>query len=283
MITQLRLELLKLVHSKGFYLSFAALSAFVLLMLWGFYSYAEKKTSGLATEQFKYTYESKSYFNGLTFTLYSLMFAFSLLIPIFVAMSAGGQIAGERRAGTLRMICIRPVSRVSLVISKFLVVAIHAYLLMAFFIALNLLVGLLFVGWGNLELYPGPLNLVDAPGQILRDDALWRFFYASFSGTWALLVVAAIALLLSVLFENPVTAVAATLAVYLMLYIVGRIEFFVTLRPFFFTTDMDFWRDVLKPEIPWANFYHYAATCGAYIFGLLFLSVVIFERKDITS
>lgn len=283
MITQLRLELLKLVRSKGFYLSFAALSAFVLLMLWGFYSYAEKKTSGLATEQFKYTYESKSYFNGLTFTLYSLMFAFSLLIPIFVAMSAGGQIAGERRAGTLRMICIRPVSRVSIVLSKFLVVAIHAYLLMAFFIGLNLLVGLLFVGWGNLELYPGPLNLVDAPGQILRDEALWRFFYASFSGTWALLVVAGFALLLSVLFENPVTAVAVTLAIYLMLYIVGRIEFFATIRPFFFTTDMDFWRDVLKPEIPWANFYHYSATCGAYIFGLLLLSVLIFERKDITS
>ncbi len=69
MITQLRIELLKLVRSKGFYLSFVALSAFVLLMLWGFYSYAEQKTSGLAVEQFKYTYESKSYFNGLTFTL----------------------------------------------------------------------------------------------------------------------------------------------------------------------------------------------------------------------
>lgn len=283
MLTQIRVELLKLVRSKGFYLSFAALSAFVLLMLWGFYSYAEHKTSGQATEQFKYTYESKSYFNGLTFTLYSLIFAFSLVIPIFVAMSAGGQIAGERRAGTLRMICMRPVSRVSIVLSKFIVVAIHAYLLMAFFIGLNLLIGLLFVGWGNLELYPGPLNLVDAPGRILRDEALWRFFYASFSGTWALLVVAAIAILLSVLFDNPVTAVAATLALYLMLYIVGRIEFFVTLRPFFFTTDMEFWRDVLKPEVPWANFYHYAATCGAYIFGLLLASVVIFERKDITN
>jgi len=283
MLTQIRVELLKLVRSKGFYLSFAALSAFVLLMLWGFYSYAERKTGGQATEQFKYTYESKSYFNGLTFTLYSLIFAFSLVIPIFVAMSAGGQIAGERRAGTLRMICVRPVSRVSILLSKFLVVAIHAYLLMAFFIGLNLLIGLLFVGWGNLELYPGPLNLVDAPGQILRDDALWRFFYASFSGTWALLVVAAIAMLLSVLFDNPVTAVAATLAVYLMLYIVGRIEFFVDLRPFFFTTDMEFWRDVLKPEVPWANFYHYAATCGAYIFGLLLASVLVFERKDITN
>jgi ABC-type transport system involved in multi-copper enzyme maturation permease subunit len=283
MITQLKLELLKLVRSRGFYLSFAALSAFVLLMLWGFYSYAQQKTSGLAAGQFKYTYESKSYFNGLTFTLYSLLFAFSLIIPIFVAMTAGGQIAGESRAGTLRMICIRPVSRVSIVVAKFLVVAIHTYLLMAFFIGLNLLVGLLFVGWGNLELYPGPLNLVDAPGQIVRDDALWRFYYASFSGTWALLVVAALAMLLSVLFDNPVTAVAATLAVYLMLYIVGRIEFFETLQPFFFTTDMDFWHDVLKPEIPWPDFYHYAATCGAYIFGLLLTAVLIFERKDINN
>ncbi len=283
MITQLRLELLKLVRSKSFYLSFAALTGFVLLMLWGFYSYAQQKTNGLATEQFKYTYESKSYFNGLTFTLYSVVFAFSLVIPIFVAMSAGGQIAGERRAGTLRMICVRPVSRVSILLSKFVVVAIHAYLLMAFFIGLNLLVGLLFVGWGNLELYPGPLNLVDAPGQILRNDALLRFLYAGFSGTWALLVVAAIAMLLSVIFDNPVTAVAATLALYLMLYILGRIEFFVALKPFFFTNDMDFWRDVLKPEVPWPDFYHYAATCGAYIFGLLLLSVLIFERKDITS
>jgi ABC-2 type transport system permease protein len=283
MITLVRIEFLKLVRSKGFYLSFAALSAFVVLMLWGFYSYARQKTGGLATEEFKYTYESQSYFNGMTFTLYSLMFAFSLVIPIFVSMTAGGQIAAERRAGTLRMIAIRPVSRVSLVVSKFLVVGLHTYLLMAFFIVLNLLVGLLFVGWGNLQLYPGPLNLVDAPGQILRDEALWRFFYASFSGTWALLVVAAIALLLSAIFDNPVTAVSATLAVYLMLYIIGRIEFFVDLRPFFFTTDMDFWRDVLKPEVPWHDLYHYAATCGAYIFGLLLAAVFVFDRKDITT
>ncbi len=195
MFTLFRLEVKKLVHSRSFYLSFTALLGFVVLMLWGFYSYAEKKTGGQATEQFKYTYESKSYFNGLTFALYSVMFSFSLLIPIFVAMSAGAQVAGEANRGTLRMICIRPVSRVLIFLSKFMVVALHTFLLMAFFIALNLLVGLLFVGWGNLELYPGPLNLVDEPGKILRDEALWRFALASLSGTWALLVIASIATL----------------------------------------------------------------------------------------
>ena len=181
------------------------------------------------------------------------------------------------------MICVRPVSRVSLLLSKFLVVAFYTYLLMAFFIGLNLLVGLCFVGWGDLQLYPGALNLVEEPGKLLRDEALLRFAYASISGTWALLVIAAIAILFSVLFENPAMATVATLALYVVFHIIGRIEFFEHLRPYFFTTDMDFWRDVFKPEIPWQSFYHYGSICGAYVFGILLLAVTIFHRKDITS
>ncbi|MDX6386177.1 MAG: type transport system permease protein [Blastocatellia bacterium] len=283
MVRQIRLEFLKLVRSRSFLLSFISLTAFVALMLWGFYSYAQRKAGEQATAQFKYTYESKSYFNGLTFALYSVTFSFSLLIPIFVAMTAGAQIAGERQAGTLRMICVRPVSRVSLLLSKFLVVALYTYLLVAFFIGLNLLVGLCFVGWGDLQLYPGALNLVDEPGKLLRDEALLRFVYASISGTWALLVIAALAMLFSVLCESPALATVSTLALYLVFHIVGRIEFFEHLRPYFFTTDMDFWRDVFKPDVPWQSFRHYGSICGAYIFGILLLAVAIFDRKDITS
>jgi len=283
MLTQLRIEFVKLVRSRQFQLSFVALTGFVVLMLWGFYSYAERKTGGQAAEQFKYTYESKSFFNGITFALYSLMFAFSLLLPVFVAMTAGSQVAGEARAGTLRMLAVRPVSRPSILLSKFAVTALHTFLLMVFFAGLNLLVGLLLVGWGDLELYPGPLNLVEEPGKLLRDEALWRFAYSVVTGTWALLVVAAIAMLFSVLFENPVTATVATLSIYLTLYITGRVEFFEHLRPYFFTTDMDFWRDVFKPRVPWRGVYHYAGVCGAYTFGALLAAVVIFDRKDITS
>ena len=99
MFTQVKLEFLKLIRSRSFFLSFIALTSFVVLMLWGFYTYAERKAGEQATAQFKYTYESKSYFNGLTFALYSVMFSFSLLIPIFVAMTAGGQIAGLQALG----------------------------------------------------------------------------------------------------------------------------------------------------------------------------------------
>jgi len=102
MFTLLKLELEKLFRARSFYLSFIVLIGFVALMLWGFYTYAARKTGGEAVEQFKYTYESKQYFNGLTFALYSLLFSFTLLLPIFVSMSAGSQIAGSRNcAGTL--------------------------------------------------------------------------------------------------------------------------------------------------------------------------------------
>src|SRR4026207_1311381 len=220
MITLLKLELEKMLRAKSFYLSFVVLSSFVALMLWGFYSYAARKTGGQAVEQFKYTYESKPYFSCLPVALFALLFSFALLLPIFVSMSAGSQIAGEARSGTLRMICTRPISRASLILSKFLVSALHAALLLTFFIGLNLLVGLIFIGWGNLELYPGPLNLVEAPGKIERDEALLRLGYAALSGTWALLVIAALALLCSVVFDSPVQAIVITIAAYLTLYIV---------------------------------------------------------------
>ena len=283
MFTLLKLELEKLFRAKSFYLSFVVLIANVALMLWGVYTYAARKTGGQAVEQFKYTYESKQYFNGLTFALYSLVFSFTLLLPIFVSMSAGSQIAGEARSGTLRMICTRPISRSSLILSKFLVAAVHAGLLLTFFIGLNLIVGLIFVGWGNLELYPGPLNLVDAPGKIMRNDALMRFGYAALSGTWALLVIAALALLCSVVFDSPAQAIVMTIAAYLTLFIVGRVEFFEHLRPYFFTTHMEFWRDVFKPDIPWQTFWQYACVCGAYTTGLLLATIVVFERKDIVT
>ena len=283
MLTLLRVEMSKLLRAKSFYLSFAALAAFVALMLWGFYTYAARKTGGEAVEQFRYTYESKQYFNGLTFALYSTIFAFTLLLPIFVAATAGAQVAGEARAGTLRVLCARPVSRVSVVVAKFSVSSAHTFLLLAFFIALNLAIGLVFGGWGDLELYPGPLNLVDEPGRIARDDALWRFCYAALTGTWSRLVLAALATFFSVVFDAPVTAVVAALALYLALSVVGRVEFFEHLRPYFFTQDMDFWRDVFKPDVPWQSVWHRAFRCGAYTTGLLLASVVIFDRKDITT
>jgi ABC-2 type transport system permease protein len=250
-------------------------------MLWGFYTYSLRKTGGQV--EFRYTYENPSYFNGLIFTLYSVYFAFQLIIPISVSILAGTQIAGEARSGTLRSLLTRPISRSRLYFGKYLVSALSVFSLLAFFIGFNLLVGLLLVGWGDLSLYPGPLNLVQEPGRLSQNEALLRFFYSVFTGTWSLLTLATLAFFMSVLFENPIVASFTALTLYVMLNVIGRVDFFVDLKPYLFTTDMEFWREVFKPEIPVNELLYRACRCGMYSVSFLLAGLVVFERKDVLS
>jgi ABC-2 type transport system permease protein len=280
-ITLIRLELLKLRRSRAVVVGLGSLVAFLLLMVWGFHSYAARQTGGASI--FAGSGPGTEYFNGLLFALYSVYFAFHFVMPVVIVMVAGAQVAGEAHAGTLRAILSRPVDRADLLLSKFLVTGLYAWLALAAFISLNLLVGLALVGWGDLGLYPGPLALVDEPGSIPRNEALARFGLATLTGTWSLLTLVAVAFLFSVLVENPVVSVTGAVLAYLILTVIGRVEFFSDIKTYFFTTDMDFWRVIFKPEIPWREMGYSAARCGAYIFALLFIAVVIFERKDITT
>jgi ABC-2 type transport system permease protein len=281
MLSFLRQEIFKLVRSRLFYLSFVMLVIFVGLMLWGFYAYSLHKTGGEV--EFKYTYENPSYFNGLIFTLYSAYFAFQLIIPISVSILAGTQIAGEARTGTLRSLLTRPISRSRLYFGKYAISALNVFVLLAFFICFNLLIGLLCVGWGELSLYPGPLNLVQEPARLPQSEALVRFFYATLTGTWSLMTLATLAFLMSVLFENPIIASFTALTLYVMFNVIGRVDFFADLKPYLFTTDMEFWREVFKPEIPVNELLYRACRCGMYSVAFLLTGLVIFERKDILS
>lgn len=276
-----RLELVKLRKSRAVLVGVLSLVAFMLLVLWGFHSYAARQLGGVSI--FGDNLSNQGYFNGLLFCLYSLYFAFNFVMPVVIVVVAGGQISGEANAGTLRAILSRPVGRASLLVSKFLATAFYTWLVLAAFISLNLILGAVLVGWGDLGLYPGPLALVEEPGSIPLQEALLRFGFATLSGTWALLTLAAFAFLLSVLVDSPVISIAGVIAAYMVLTVVGRVEFFSAIKPHFFTTDMDFWRIVFKPEMPWREIAYSASRCGVYIFSFLLAAVLIFERKDITT
>jgi ABC-2 type transport system permease protein len=277
----LRLELLKLRKSRAVAVGIASLVAFVMLVLWGFHSYASRRLGGISI--FGETSGEPGYFNGLLFCLYSLYFAFNFVIPVVIVLVAGAQISGEASTGTLRAILSRPIGRGPLLLSKFVATAFYTWLVITAFIAFNLLLGVVLVGWGDLGLYPGPLALVEEPGNLPLREALVRFGLATISGTWSLLTLAAVAFFLSVASSSAVVSVTAAILVYLILTVIGRVEFFSAIKPHFFTTDMDFWRMVFKPEIPWREIAYGASRCGVYIFTLLFASLLLFERKDIST
>ena len=114
-------------------------------------------------------------------------------------------------------------------------------------------------------------------------EALMRFALSTLSGAWSLLTLAALAFFLSVIANSAVVSVIAAILIYVILSIIGRVEFFSDIKTYFFTTDMDFWRVVFKPDIPWREVAYSASRCGVYIFSFVLASVILFDRKDISN
>lgn len=242
-----RLELLRLVRSRRPLMAAAALAFFLVLMLLGFYTYAQARTGGQA--EFHYTYENRSYFNGLTFAVYAFYFGFVLLLPIFAATEGGSQLAGDRGAGTLTLLLVRPLSRTRIFLAKLGVAAAWCAVLTGGFLALALLVGLFAVGWGDLALYPGVLQMTARPQHLDQAEALRRFLLVWPAAWIALLCPLTLSFWVSAHARSAVNAVGTAVALYLVLYVVSEVHFFAELRPWLFTSQSAYWRALFQERI----------------------------------
>ena len=271
-----RIEVVKLFKSKRCYVGFAGVLAFLAMMVLGFIMYQAD-----VQHQFRYQ-DAVKRFNGLTFATYALIYGNYMVLPIFVTLVAGAIIASEHGEGTLRMMCTRPVGRLAIFTSKTVAAALYTLLLFLFFQAAALAVGGV-KGWGDVEMWGWPLWIVDHHTVVKESIILGRMPLALLLGSWSLMVLVALALLLSVMTRSAVLAVVIALIIYMLSYSVGAIELFGVLKPYLFTTHMSFWKKCFAPEIPWAWMWREIAYCGIYIFGCLTAAMLIFARRDITT
>lgn len=240
----LALETLRLVRARRPLVAAGALALFLVLMLVGFYTYAQSRTGG--TAEFRTTFENRSYFNGLTFALYAFYFGFVLLLPIFAATEGGAQLAGDTASGALALYLTRPVSKTRLFFTRFFVAAGYTTLVTGLFLAVALGLGLVAVGWGELRLYPGVLQMTDRPQALSQHEALRRFLLVWPAASLALLAPLAFAFWISSLAKSAVNAVSAAAALYLVLYLIAEVHFFADLRPWLFTSHAAYWRELLQ-------------------------------------
>jgi len=273
-----RLELLRLWRSRRPVLAAGALAFFVGLMLLGFYTYAQTETSGAA--EFEYTVENPSYFNGLTFALYAFYFGFLLVLPIFGATEGGAQIASDTARGTMNLYLTRPVTRARVFFTKVAVAAGFMTLLVGLFLSFALLIGLLLIGWGDLDLYPGVLQMTDRHQHLDQTEALWRFAFAWPAASLALLAPLTLSFLVSTWTRNAVNAVGAAVALYLILYVIAEIHLFEDLRPWLFTSYMSYWRALFQEEIDVAAMLRDAASVTGFTVLFLALAFRRFRRRE---
>lgn len=217
-------------------------------------------------------------FNGW-FVTHLIMNSLWIHIPFLICLVAGDVLAGEASAGTYRILLIRPVSRNKILISKYIATLIYTLSLVFFLAFISLGLGLLLLGTGDLLIFKDGL-------LILPQDELWfRFFLSFLFASYAMCVVSTLAFLFSSLVENSIGPIIGTMAVIIFFFIIGNLpyDFFITLKPYLFTTYLDVWTLVFDEKIDWSMILKHILILSIYLLSLFLPTYLLFRKKDILS
>ncbi len=217
-------------------------------------------------------------FNG--FFVSQLVMSFLMVhIPFFIALVAGDLVAGEATAGTLRMILIRPPSRLKIFAAKTAISLIYTTMLVLCLAVLSLGLGTIMFGTGDL--------LVRGEGLLILSEqqAVYRFLIAYPLAILAMGVVASLALLLSVLVENAIGPIIGTMAIVVISMIISEtpISLFEKIRPFFFTSYTKVWQKAFYDPLPLNDIMLSSVFLLIYMVMFLSAALFIFNRRDILS
>jgi ABC-2 type transport system permease protein len=293
MIALLQTELYKIFKKPRTYLSFAIIAAFIVLIQVGLYAngkdWMKFLLSGL-DETMEMDY------NKLTNGYAVCYFVLNLLlvhVPILVALVAGDVVSGEASMGTLRLLAAKPVSRAQIILAKFFASAVYVLALLIWIALVALFLSIAIFGKNDLIVAKQTgVQVIEA------SDIMWRYWCAFGFAFVSMLVVAAIALLLSVLSENSIGPIVSTVGIVILFTLVSEMEIPIYqkyIKPYLFTTYMLGWKgffyidynaegETIKGSIEYmpAITKSLYALC-AYIVALVGASIYIFKKKDILS
>jgi ABC-2 type transport system permease protein len=210
-----------------------------------------------------------------------------------VALVAGDVVSGEASMGTLRLLAAKPVSRTQIILAKYFATAVYVFALLFWIALVSLVISIAVFGQNDLIVAKeNGLQLIES------NDVLWRYFCAFGFAFIAMMVVAAISLLLSVLSENSIGPIVATVGIIIVCTLISEMEIPIYqkyIKPYLFTTYMLGWKgffyigstedgETIKGSIQYLpGILKSIAALLVYIVGLVSASIFIFRKKDILS
>lgn len=200
-------------------------------------------------------------------------------VPILVALVTGDLLAGEANSGTFRVILTRPVSRIKLIISKFLAGWTYTLLLIIFMMFLSGVIGLLLFGPGDMLVMTTKVSIISS------NDILWRFGLAYAYGFLCMTTVATMSYFLSALSDNSIGPIVGTIALIIGITVITTVgaSLLKPILPYFFTTYLTSWQKFFNTEFTFSLISHDILIQFIYIFVFFMMTLIYFKRKDILS
>ncbi|MFN5674808.1 MAG: ABC transporter permease [Bacteroidia bacterium] len=201
-------------------------------------------------------------------------------VPLLIAFVTGDLISGESAMGTIRLLLTKPVSRSTILWSKFFASAIYTLAVILCLAFMSLTLGKILFGAGDLIVLK-----FDGLVVFQEQDINWRFLCGFSLAFLSLITVATLALTLSCYSENSIGPIVATMGIILVFTIIGSMDVpvFDRIRPFLFTTHMAAWRYFFDTPLQTKAILHSIFILTSHCVVLLGIAFYKFNRNDILS
>ncbi|HQF52129.1 MAG TPA: ABC transporter permease subunit [Thermoleophilia bacterium] len=264
----LRREWTKLLFQRRSYLIWGGAFIVPILMALAFYLTGDETGGGPV-------FMERITSNGMFVALGSLTVLIPFLLPMAAAMVGGYMIAGEAELGTLRIVLLRPTRRGAFLLAKWATAMIYLAVGFGLMLAGGLIAGGLFFG-----LHP----MVTLSGSTVGVwHGLGLILLCCLYALAAMACIVSMALFFSTLTDSSLTALIATIVVFIVITVLIQFDYFHWLRPWVFPQylmeyinlfrDPIYWRPVLKGLGVFA-LWSGSTTLAAYL---------VFRRKDVLS
>ena len=279
MWTLLQIEVFKIFKRPRTYISFVAITVIITLIQLAFYA------DGGAYMDFALgALKDRFDINGKLLNGYFICFLVLQMllihVPLLITLVAGDVLAGEANMGTLRMLMTKPISRTTIVLTKFIAAVIYVIILLAWMAFLSLIISIAIFGTDDLLIFKSDKAIL-----LRESDVMWRFVAAFVFGAIGMITVTALALLLSVFSDNAIGPIIGTMSVIILFTILSGLElpFFDLVRPVLFTRHMLAWKGFFNDPVNYGSVMWSAAILFIHIILFTGISIFVFRRKDILS
>jgi ABC-2 type transport system permease protein len=266
----LRREWVKLLFQRRSYLIWGGAFVIPFLIALAFYLTRDNPDSGGGP-----VFMERITSNGMFVTLGALTVLIPFLLPMAAAMVAGYMIAGEAELGTLRIVLLRPTRRGAFLLAKWTMAMVYLAVGFGFMLAGGLLFGGIFFG-----LHP----IVTLSGSTV---GVWHglalILLSCLYALAAMACIVSLALLFSTITDSSLTALIATIVIYIVITVLIQFSYFDWLRPWVFPQYLTEFLNFFRDPIYWRPILKGLGIFALWSGVLTTIAYVIFRRKDVLS
>jgi len=275
---QLRSELWKLFAKKRTYIGFLMflLAQNAIILVFRF-------TNGPRVSMMRTLegngYLAQAFISALTVATFMLLPIAYMLLPLYVSLVGGDLVAKEAEDGTLRMILSRPISRLRLLLLKWLAGAIFSLALVVALGLFGVLFASLWFPWKGLFVFiPGELfSVFGALGGLEHYTAAHLMMAAK------AVTVMGLAFMFSCFNVKPAAATILAVSFVFVNFIMQNIPYFRDLQHWFLTYHLNIWQFMFAQPIPWWRIGESLSILLGFNLTFVVIGVTAFHVRDIKS